>query len=371
MHKDRFSIEEKLMCYCARTTMDDSIKKQLEELLEMPPHLLDWTWILKQSRHHGISSLLYYNINKIPKANIPKAILTMSRDFYYDTLAKNIQLWIEFRCIQDAFNKAGIKTIPLKGIILSQTLYRNLGLRPMGDIDILVKEENLSNAKDELVRLGYKFHLKDLPEDYWRKHHCHLRFYNPHKDIVFELHWTLTLPRPNKINIDEVWHRSRTQIVDHSEVLVLSYEDTLLSLCLHICNHISNLQSPKLKNLCDIHELISQYGQGLNWDYIIDKIVSWRFKGCIFYLYLLTETYFGTRWPKKVISKVKIGIIQSIVLNPPFLNIQRRSRFQASLLMLTMQDTMVDCIISALQRLRMSLSQTLLRKSETQISVNL
>lgn len=344
------SNEVKLMFYCARTKIDISLKCQIQELLRAP---LDWSQIIEQSHYHGIAPLVYYNLNNFNKSNIPEEVFNILRNSYYATLARNLYLWREFCLIQDRLSNAGIKIIPLKGIILSETFYHNLGLRPMVDIDILIQEKDLFNAKNELLQLGYKIYLKDLPEDYWRKYHCHFQFCNPDKNIIFELHWALAPPRPNKIDISELWQRSSIQSVGHSKVLVLTYEDILLSLYLHMCKNISSLQYIKLKNLCDIHELISQYGERLDWDYILNKIASWRLKGCFFYLYLLTKTYLGTRWPPEIISKIKLGSAQRATLNFFIPNIQRKSRFQASLLMLAMLDTTADCFILILQRIAM------------------
>ena len=350
MSQEEFSQETMFMLYCARVNIDTSTQCKLHELIHLP---LDWNHIIEQSSYHGILPLLYYNIHKIQSQNIPESAFAILKNSYYDTLVKNMYLWREFCHIQDAFNKAGIKIIPLKGIILAETLYHNLGLRPMVDIDILVQEKDILNAKNELLQLDYKIYLKDLPEDYWKRYHCHFQFRNLDKNIILELHWTLAPPRPNRIDINELWKRSRVQTADYSEVLVLSHEDALLSLCLEICKNISSLQCLKLKNLCDIHELISQYGERLDWDYIDNKIISWRLKGCFFYLYLLTKTYLDTRWPTKIISGIKLRAIRTTVLNLSILDIQRKSRFQASLLMLAMLDRTADCLMLALQRIAM------------------
>jgi len=313
---------------------------------------INWELVIKQSFFYDILPLLYCTIDKF-KTSIPQIIFATLKNFYYLTLTRNIYLWKEFCYIQDLLHQVGIKVIPLKGIILIKTLYYNIGLRSMEDIDILVQEKDLVFAKRQLLRMGYQKYLQNLPEDYWKKYHCHFSFRNPNKNIILDIHWALAPSRPDKIDINEIWQRAEIQKIEDSKVLVLSREDILLSLCLHICKNISNLQHPKLKELYDIHELISQYGKRLDWDYVINKIILWKLKGCFFYLYILSKTHLSTPWPTTIIPKVKISPLRSIVLNAFISNIERRSRLVASLLMLVMLDSNQGRFRLVMQRIAM------------------
>ena len=62
----------------------------------------------------------------------------------------------EYKRICDALSSAGVDFIPLKGVVIGQ-YYPKAWMRTSCDIDILVKEEELSRAADALVvSLGYK-----------------------------------------------------------------------------------------------------------------------------------------------------------------------------------------------------------------------
>jgi hypothetical protein len=54
------------------------------------------------------------------------------------------------------FRAAGIDVIVLKGAFLAELVYRNIGLRAIGDIDLLVKKEDLGKVKRVLIQLGYQ-----------------------------------------------------------------------------------------------------------------------------------------------------------------------------------------------------------------------
>jgi len=212
----------------------------------------------------------------------------------------------------------------------------------MVDIDILVQEKDLLRAEKEILRLGYQKQLKNLSENYWRKYQCHFQFYSCKKKIILELHWLLAPPRPNKLNLNETWGRSKIQTVNHTEILTLSLEDMLLSLFLHICKNISSLQNLKLRNLCDIHQLITQYNHELDWEYILKKIGSWKIKGAAYYIYSLTRIHFATPWPAKIRNKLRPRIVQRMLLIIFARKLKKLSRFQAYLLIMMLVDNLTD-----------------------------
>ncbi len=50
-----------------------------------------------------------------------------------------------------------IKTIVLKGAMLAETVYPNIALRSMGDIDLLIHKDDLDRAAKRILELGYIF----------------------------------------------------------------------------------------------------------------------------------------------------------------------------------------------------------------------
>ncbi len=221
----------------------------------------------------------------------------------------------------------------------------------MADIDILVQEKDLLCAKKEILRLGYQEQLKNLSEDYWRRYQCHFQFYSCEKKIILELHWALAPSRPNKLNLSEIWERSGIQTVNHTKILTLSLEDTLLSLFLHNCKNISSLQHLKLKNLCDIHQLIARHNHELDWEYILKKIGSWKIKGAAYYIYSLTSMYFATPWPAKITNKFRPRIAQRVLVAIFARKLNKLSRFQAYLLIVMLADDLIDSLALILMAL--------------------
>lgn len=108
------------------------------------------------------------------------------------------QIQYEFEQICDALVKAEIAFIPLKGSVI-RPLYPEPWMRTSCDIDILVKEENLSAAIEALgQRLNYRYESTG-------NHDAHLF---AESGVHLELHYKLN---PN----DEQWNAVLTDIWEH------------------------------------------------------------------------------------------------------------------------------------------------------------
>ena len=92
----------------------------------------------------------------------------------------------------------------------------------------------------------------------------------------------------------------------------------------------------------DINELISQYQDKLDWDYIINKVTLWRIKGCFYYLYKLTKNFLETPWAEEIIQKIYPQKIQRKILDFYASQLKHRSQIEAILLMILMLDRFSD-----------------------------
>ena len=76
---------------------------------------------------------------------------------YYKTLYMNIKFYDAYGKILSKFEEHNIQHIPLKGIYLAEWLYKDIGLRLLSDIDLLVKVSDGQKCIQLLMELGYKY----------------------------------------------------------------------------------------------------------------------------------------------------------------------------------------------------------------------
>ena len=151
---------------------------------------------------------------------------------------RNAQRRAELRVILDAFAAARIDSIVLKGMHLAHRVYADPSMRVMADIDLLVREESLPDAAGVMRDLGYRADREEpLARTIATAHH--LPAFRREDASPVEIHWTISRPpAPFDVGIDGLWERSRPATLGEVEARVLSDEDLLRHLCVHLAyNH--------------------------------------------------------------------------------------------------------------------------------------
>lgn len=119
----------------------------------------DWTLLLQMAHVEleGIGPMLYWQYrNGSWPAEMPTHVCRKLEQSYYNTLASNMLLYDQLKVILAAFERAGITAIVLKGAALALTVYEDIGLRPMGDLDLLIQKSDQDRAARILSGLGFE-----------------------------------------------------------------------------------------------------------------------------------------------------------------------------------------------------------------------
>ncbi|MFA4889570.1 MAG: nucleotidyltransferase family protein [Candidatus Omnitrophota bacterium] len=286
---------------CSRTKLGEKIESSLKGILTKP---LNWEQIFSTARYHGVASLLYHNIsaNEFIKSKIPKSVIAKFKTYYYSVLARNLALKREFYAIYDGFKEQNIELIPLKGIILGDCVYGNPALRPIhADIDILVRENDFAIASSQLEKMGYNETCSAEK---------HIRTFHK-KGVFIELHRLLLPPWLNRFNIDLLWMRSKEHIIDNKKIRILSPEDMLLSLPLQIRHDWPQFQ---LFRLCDLHEILINQEDELDWDYILKSSKEYGIQGAIYWGLYLCQQLLCSPCPDNIWKSFPSGLIRRQLL---------------------------------------------------------
>jgi hypothetical protein len=199
------------------------------------------------------------------------------REAYLASAARNTLLMHQLGSVLHSLGAVDIQAVPLKGACLASCVYKHVGLRPMADLDILVKAADIGKAVEVVRALGYdsaqpfdpsteKLSFQDMPP-------MSRRF-----SLDIEFHWTLVTPRCRARLDDEsirgLWERAQPATVAGVPVLVLSPEDQLLHLCMHLSVH-HRFNGVSLKHAVDIAEVCRKYGPNLDWGTVAVRARAW------------------------------------------------------------------------------------------------
>jgi hypothetical protein len=117
----------------------------------------DWQYFADQANKHGIGALVYNNLDKLGFLEyLPKSDYGFLRNVMMMSLARNTRHISEMKEVLNILNKAGIKTVLLKGLALETTVYEDKGLRQMTDVDVLISRNDCIKSRNLLLANGFK-----------------------------------------------------------------------------------------------------------------------------------------------------------------------------------------------------------------------
>lgn len=230
--------------------------------------------------------LLYINLKsqglEEPMMNIFKWVYTKTRE-NNKILLRNLGPLLE------EFNKRGIEVILLKGAGLILTCFRDYGLRPMVDADLLVPTAKTGDAIELITGLGWDSSItplkgfKDMKllsrlgwtpgdrklEDFTEEYFCVRHgqdFTNPEK-FTIDLHWHM-LHGYNEPDADaDFWQGAGTVNVEGAQARVLDPADLLL----HVCSHGVRWDPlPAIRWVADAAWIVDGSEGGIDWERFVD-----------------------------------------------------------------------------------------------------
>jgi len=202
-----------------------------------------WDQLACDAENHGLAPWLHRWSCDHPSA-IPSHVHDRLKAHVAAVAGKNLILADELAAILRELGRRGIACAPLRGFSLVHYLPDTPSVRPMGDLDLLVKQEEYSSVRNALQQLGYV--ETDRRPGFAEIYSYTLEFVKDrHGWITVEPHWTLAYPPfMGSIDMNGVWERCRRSTVAGVETWLVSREDLLVNLCWHL--HHKDADAPML-----------------------------------------------------------------------------------------------------------------------------
>lgn len=140
---------------------------------------------------HGLAPWAHDTIGRARLAGaFAPEFLQRLKEVYRATALRNRVLFASLGEIVAACSKLGVALIPLKGAALASRVYGNPGLRPMQDLDLLVRPVDVAAAAAALREAGFSVPAH-VDEAAARREHFHCVFERRSQGVKVELHWSL------------------------------------------------------------------------------------------------------------------------------------------------------------------------------------
>ncbi|MFC1879679.1 nucleotidyltransferase family protein [Chloroflexota bacterium] len=282
--------------------MSDNTQKE-DRIRQIPPSA--WGLVVEQAQRHYVMPLLYWQLKALPlEQGISDELWQKLHTSYKDNARHNLLRYAELERMLNALQEAGIRTIVLKGAHLAELIYKNIALRGMTDIDLLVDKRNLEKASQILTNTGYQTEREyRLQEELANDKIHHLPLFRKENRVAVEIHWAL-IPPKTCIQVDHIplWDRALPTSIADAQALVLSAEDLVLHLCVHLCQHRFSLG---LRHLFDIAQTLSFYENELDWEILCRRAGQWRAHKCVYIILHLAKGLLNAPIPNSVMEQLQ------------------------------------------------------------------
>jgi hypothetical protein len=259
---------DRLLLACARGRWDRQALEEARQIVH--ENEVDWDDFWAQASSHSVAPLIYHTLRD-DDTILPAWVREKLRGAYYQSAVYNVLLYQALGEIMQAFNEARIPLVLLKGVALAKEVYGNIALRPMSDLDILVRQQYMCRAEELLVEQGYEVHTQAEPH----LRHATFSKVGNRSGALIELHWHIISSPYYRRAIPEewLWEDAVEVTMGDARALRLSPEAAIFHACLHMLDHIG-IKDSLLFWLCDIVEISRHHS--IDWAMLTDTAAQFK-----------------------------------------------------------------------------------------------
>ena len=199
--------------------------------------------------------------------------MRLLRGIHRQAWYRNQLLLQEVYPVLRSMHEAGFRTLLVKGIPLAKLHYRDLGARPMRDLDVVVPSEEGPRALDFLKSLGWKaktWHPAKPAPYYFRFRHSVSFIRDTEREL--DLHWHVLFDCRCREADAQFWSAAVPLSLDGIETRTLCPTDHLL----HVCAHgIAWNELPPIRWIADSMELLRR-PETIRWDRLLEHARRFR-----------------------------------------------------------------------------------------------
>jgi hypothetical protein len=283
-----------------------------------------WDRLLARAHKLGMAPLLYRQLQD-HLARVPAPVRNDLQRCYWATAATNTLLLIELQRIVETLAARQVPAVLLKGAVLAETVYPDVGTRPMADLDLLVPPGQVDDAQAVLARLGYRAAAADHlghTANFLRTYGGELTYCrNAGRGVSLDLHWRLIHLEGFRdvlsIGYDGLWQRVRAMPEPWQDARQLSVEDSILYLAIHLALH-HRLSDFRL--FFDVDRLIRAAGV-VDWTALASRAAAWRVRYVTYIVLALAQELCSTPIPVDLRqafrpSRLRLALLGQLVDGP-------------------------------------------------------
>jgi hypothetical protein len=268
---------------------------------------VDWDAFVRAAETAAVAGLLHRSLASAPAdLAVPARTRESLAGAYRATLAQNLRRFQALEEALGALSKRGMEPVILKGALLAETVYADPGVRPMRDVDLLVRREDLSGAEETLLALG--FERLGTPGRATSEALHYQRGYRRGRCKI-ELHTSLCDEGRYAVDAPGLWRRSHPISWRGRPARALADPDHLAYLALHAALHAFLLPLPCLVDIAVLLERDRSLAEPA-----AERARSWGASAAVYEAFLLAKRLCDAPVESAVLRALRPGVVRRAYL---------------------------------------------------------
>lgn len=258
---------------------------------------LDWKKLYELSYFHVVYPLFYTAIKSVKPQPSPNGYFNQLKAKCQDLRFHNLHKTKVSLNILDVFREHGIDAIPYKGVQFAFKYFKDVGLRPTSDVDILIKAEDVLRANALLeeqldceLEEGFESELSQVNQKNVTE--LNYKFYQNGKVLFYiDLH----------LNTAQSWfaasknYEELSTYIEGSKLLgkdiqALNINGDLFTIIIH---HGIKERWDILKYICDLTAMVYNGSDSLDWEQLRKDCLKNNFDEELYEGFTLVDQLFG------------------------------------------------------------------------------
>ena len=256
----------------------------------------DWELFYSFANTNKVIPIVYDELKQLENIIIPKKI--ENNMFFYTKfiIEKNFTYSNELKKLNDVLNTHKIDFVAYKGIILSQYIYQNVGIRPTLDLDIMIKVEDLDKIKNILNLNNYEY-SKPLSKNLLKNLKFIIKKYIGDKIVYIDTHWRVSnLLLQMKVGYDEMISEAKLINFYGTKINLLNPEAHFIIIAMH---HFGKNEM-SLKQFIDLVVILEKFKDELNWTKLVMLSKKWKVYKLTLYSLKICQEIINNNLPNKI-----------------------------------------------------------------------
>jgi hypothetical protein len=275
--------EDRLLLLCARQDFADTHRDALLKLCAS--ETIAWEKALHTARHHQVAPLVWANLEKVIATglSIPEDIGESFQLTCYANVASKGQRKAKLAKTIAFLDSYAIQVLGIKSVALDLLVYDQPWYMIAGDTDLVLRPREECVPPEVMAEI----------EQFFAGWPIEWEFYD-HHDV--------TMNGQLPVDFGRIWRDARSVPVEGHDLLLMSTEDMLLSLCINSARK----RFFRLRSLVDIAETVIRCRE-LDWPTLVDKAGAYQCSHIAYTALLATRTALEYDVPEGVLDQLAPG----------------------------------------------------------------